>query len=133
MADDPVESYLAGVDERRREDVRTLHALIRDAAPELAVEVVAYGVGYGPFSYRYASGREGESHLVLLSARKAHLALYVNSARGEAYLPELHAEALPGVSIGRSCVRLKRVTDADPAALRALVRDAVATGGAGAV
>ena len=133
MPEEAIEAHLATIEERRRGDVRALHALILDAAPLLAVQATSSGLGYGPYHYRYASGREGDTHLILLSARKAHLALYVNSVRGDAYLPELHAEALRGASIGRSCVRIKRLAEADPEALQALVRDAVATGGASAV
>ena len=115
------------------EDVRRLQELIAEAAPELAVEERPDGVAYGPFRYRYESGREGDSHLLTIGERKQHIALYVNSTRGGRYLPEEFGDALGKVSVGRSCVRFKRFEDLDAAALRRLVREAVEVGGAGAI
>jgi hypothetical protein len=127
------EEHIALVDERRRQDVRRLHELIRAEAPELPVEASEASLGYGPFRYRYASGREGDSHLITLTSRKAYLAMYVNSVQGDAYVPELFAPRLAGASVGRSCVRIKRVDDVDLDVVRELVRAAVARGGASAV
>jgi hypothetical protein len=127
------DEHLATVDPARREDVRRLHELITEAAPELAVEASASSLSYGPFHYRYASGREGDAHLITLTNRKAYLAMYVNSAQDGEYLPERFAARLPKARIGRSCVRIKRLDDLDADALRELVRSAAEIGGAGDV
>jgi hypothetical protein len=127
------EEHLAGVEPPRREDVRRLHELITATAPELEVQASAASLGYGPFRYRYESGREGDSHLVTVMNRKGYIAMYVNSAQDGTYVAERFAPQLPKVSIGKSCIRIKRVDDLDLDVLREVVRTAVATGGTGAV
>ncbi len=126
-----VEGHLASVDSGHRDDVRRVHELIRDTAPELAVEVGEKMLGYGPFHYRYASGREGDSHLISLASRKQYISLYVNCVTAGTYLAEQFKERLPKANIGRSCVRFKRVDDLDADALRELVRTAADAGPAG--
>jgi hypothetical protein len=115
------------------EDVRRLRELIAEEAPQLEVEASGDRVSFGPFRYRYPSGREGDAHLLSVTRRKNHVALYVNSARDDRYLPEEHGDALGKVSVGRSCVRFKRFEDLDEAAVRRLVRQAVDVGGTGAI
>jgi hypothetical protein len=113
--------------------VRRLHELITAEAPSLAVEATGSALAYGPFRYRYASGREGDSHLITVMDRKGYIAMYVNSAEEDVYVAERFADRLPKGSIGKSCVRIKRLDDLDLDAVRELVRTAVAVGGTGAV
>jgi hypothetical protein len=128
-----VEEHLAAVEGPRAGDVRRLHELIASEAPDLPVEATAAQLGFGPFRYRYASGREGDSHLITLMNRKGYVAMYVNSSEGDGYVAERFAERLPKASIGKSCVRIKRLDDVDLDAVRELVRTAVRVGGTGAV
>ena len=90
------------------------------------------GVGFGPYHYRYASGREGDSHLISVVDRRQYISLYVNCVHEGAYLAERYADRLPNADVGRSCVRFKRLDDVDADVLRRLARDAAATGPAGA-
>ncbi|MFD9958996.1 hypothetical protein [Amycolatopsis sp. NPDC058986] len=53
-------------------------------------------------------------------------ALYVTSIVGERYLAESYAERLPKASIGKSCVRFKRLSDVDTAVLAELLTEAAA-------
>ena len=127
------EAYIASVPEARRGDVQALHDLVREVLPDLEVEGDAGGIGYGPFHYRYASGREGDAHIVSLVNRKAAISLYVLSAQGDAYLAERHADRLGKVAVGKSCIRIRRVADVDTEALGELLREAGERGGAYAV
>ena len=109
-----IEDYLATVEEKRRDDVGRLCALIAEAVPGLAVDVTSSGVGYGPYHYRYASGREGDTPPALAGrAARQHISLYVQlqSVDG-AYLAERYADRLPNadVGVGKSCVRIKRAS-----------------------
>ena len=85
-------------------------------------------IGYGPFHYRYASGREGDAHLLALSPRKNYISLYVLCTTDGAYLAESYKDRLPKANIGKSCVRFKRPSDIDLDQLRALVAEAVRLG-----
>ena len=127
-----LEEYLTTLDGARRADVGRLCALIAEAAPDLEVDVSASGVGFGPFHYRYASGREGDSHLLSVVNRKQYISLYVNCVHDGAYIAERYADRLPKADVGRSCVRFKRLDDLDLDVLRQLAGEAAATGPAGA-
>jgi hypothetical protein len=81
-------------------------------------------LGYGRFHYRYKTGREGDASLVALASRKQYISLYVLCADENGYLAERYVERLPKASIGRSCVRFKRVADIDLGVLRELLADA---------
>ncbi|HEY6379753.1 MAG TPA: DUF1801 domain-containing protein [Candidatus Dormibacteraeota bacterium] len=118
------EEYLAELDEPRRGEVAALDRLIRRAAPELAPTMSWGMLGYGPFHYRYASGREGDA----LAAQKRYLALYASCADDAGHLVELPGTA-PQADIGKSCVRFRRIADVDLGVIEALVREAAAMGG----
>ena len=122
------DEYLAAVDERRRPDLVALDSLITAAAPDLPRVMAGTMIGYGPYHYRYASGREGEATLIALAAQKRYISMYVSCAFDGAYLPERYVERLPRASIGRSCVRFARLADLDDAVLRELVAEAARIG-----
>ena len=122
------EDYIAALDEPRRTDVAALDALIREHAPGLEPVVAGKMLGYGPFHYRYASGREGDTTLLGLASQKRYISLYVLCANGGRYLAESYAERLPKASVGKSCVRFARLSDLDPAVLAELVTEAARLG-----
>jgi hypothetical protein len=122
------EDYIAALAEPRRTDVAALDALIREHAPSLEPVVAGKMLGYGPFHYRYASGREGDTTLLGLASQKRYISLYVLCANGGRYLAESYAERLPKASVGKSCVRFARLSDVDPAVLAELVTEAARLG-----
>jgi hypothetical protein len=122
------EDYIAALAEPRRTDVAALDALIREHAPGLEPVVAGTMLGYGPFHYRYASGREGDTTLLGLASQKRYISLYVLCANGGRYLAESYAERLPKASVGKSCVRFARLSDIDPAVLAELVTEAARLG-----
>jgi hypothetical protein len=122
------EDYIAALAEPRRTDVAALDALIREHAPGLEPVVAGKMLGYGPFHYRYASGREGDTTLLGLASQKRYISLYVLCANGGRYLAESYAERLPKASVGKSCVRFARLSDVDPAVLAELVTEAARLG-----
>ena len=74
----------------------------------------------------YATGREGDAAVVGLASNKRHISLYVHSVVDGRYLAEAYAPRLPKASVGRSCIRVRRATDLDPAVVAELLREAVA-------
>ena len=103
------------------DDVERLDRIIRETLPELDAD----GLNYGPFNYRYASGREGDAYRVSVAERKTGISLYVLALTEDGeYLAESRAGQFPRAKVGKSCVRFKRLDDLDEAALRDLLRDA---------
>lgn len=121
--------WLARLPEDRRADVEALDALIRRCAPALKpVFSPKLGMmGYGPYHYRYASGREGESFHIALASQVQHLSLYLSCTDGAgAYVAEKHRAALKPASVGRSCIRFRRLEQMDLGVLEKVVREAAA-------
>ena len=112
-------------DDQRTTDLNRLDRLIRDTLPDLEVHEADGTVGYGPFHYRYASGREGDTYRISVASRKTGISLYVLALTEDGeYLAESRADRFPKAKVGKSCVRFKRLDDVDRAALRELLADA---------
>jgi hypothetical protein len=122
------EDYIARLEEPRRGDIQRLHDLIVETAPDLQSGADDRWLGYGPFHYRYESGREGDAHLLALASNKNYISLYVLCTTGDAYLAESYKDRLPKAKIGKSCVRFKRTSDVDLGALRELIAEAARIG-----
>lgn len=120
------DEYIERLDEPRRSDLRALHELIRATVPRLEPTMEFGMLGYGKYHYRYASGREGDSAVVALASNKSYISLYVQSnLPGGTSVAESYADRLPKASIGRSCVRFKRLSDVDSHVLAQMLRTAM--------
>jgi hypothetical protein len=120
--------YIAAVDEGRRPDIAALDALIRTHAPELEPVIMGGMLGYGPFHYRYASGREGEACSLSIASNASYISLYCFATDEEGYVAERYADRLPKANIGKTCVRFRKLADLDEETLVALIRETAETG-----
>ena len=122
MAQNPVvDSFLTNLPPTRREFVQRVHDVVVLAAPQLTPALWGTMLGYGSYHYRYASGREGDSFVVGLANTKAGVSIYLSAAEGGVYLAEANQHRLGKVSVGRSCIRAKRIDDLDLEVLAELV------------
>jgi hypothetical protein len=133
MAAFDLQGFLAKCPASLVDDVLKLHGLITRAAPSLAPAIQGAMLAYGPFRYRYETGREGESARVSVACRKSGLSLYVNCVTSDGYLSEQHAGHFPKAKVGKSCIAFKRLADLDSAALTRLMKLAAKTKGAGEI
>jgi hypothetical protein len=113
----------AAPDAVRRDDAKTLVALMARVTGE---EPVMWGpsiIGFGSYHYRYESGHEGDACRMGFSPRKAELVLYVLNGS-----PEQAAQLarLGRHKTGKSCLYVKRLADVDMAVLEELLRDQLA-------
>ena len=122
----PVEpdAWLAALDDDRRPQLEALDARIRTLAPALPRYVDHGFLSYGRYTYRYASGREGEWMCLALASNKQYISLYVSPTPIEPY-----AARLPKANLGKGCIRFKRVEDLDPAVLDEVIGAAAANHG----
>jgi len=117
------EEYLDRLEEPRRSDMRRLHELITREAPELEPHVSEDGIGYGKYRFRYRTGREGDWSTIGLASQKRYISLYISGAR-HGSVAERYRDRLPKADISRWCVRIKRMSDVDEAAMVDLIREA---------
>ena len=119
-------AYLAALPAERRKDLKVLHAAIRKAAPRLTPHLAykATMIGYGPYHYKYESGREGDCPIVALSSRAQYISLYVGGSQDGRSLVQAAKAKLGKVNCGGACIRFKKLADLNlPVALQ-LVREA---------
>ena len=116
--------YIASLTEPRRTQIAQLDALIRKTAPALKPFFYCGMLGYGPYHYVYASGREGDTAVVPLSSRAQYFALYIGACDDKGSLADQVRAKLPKANIGVGCIRFKRPEDLDLAVLRDLFRKA---------
>ena len=124
--------YIAAVEPGKQPSLKKLHQLIRRTLPELETCMVHGMIGYGPYHYRYDSGREGDTARVALAANKTGYSVYIMAvdATGK-YIAESAKATLGKATVGKSCIRFKRLEDiAVDGLTRALlqVRTAIALG-----
>lgn len=114
-----VDAWLDGVDEPRRSEGRALVELFSRVTGEPPRMWGPSIIGFGSYHYRYESGHEGDAARVGFSPRKAELSLYLL-----ADFPEKDAllARLGKHKVGKACLYIRRLSDADPAALEALIR-----------
>ena len=119
------EEYIERLNEPRRAEIKALHELIRQTVPQLEPTMEFGMPGYGTFHYRYATGREGDWMLIGLASNKNYISLYVMAGSPDGrYLAETYKDRLPKASIGKSCIRFKRLGDVDQEVLTLLLRQA---------
>lgn len=80
-------------------------------------------VGYGSYTYRYASGHSGDACLVGFAVRGKDLVVYIMAENPEQV--EL-LDRLGKHKMGKSCLYFKRLADVDVKVLEALIAGSVA-------
>jgi hypothetical protein len=115
--------YIAAVDDKRRSDIAALDALIREHAPGLEPVIMEGMLGYGPFHYRYASGREGDACKLAIASNASYISLYCFASDEKGYVAERYVDRLGKANIGKSCVMFKKLANLDEGALVALIKE----------
>ncbi len=118
-----IEKFIAAVEsEEKRKDCETLLKLMRDVTGDEGAMWGGSIVGFGKYSYKYASGHSGEWFLTGFSPRKQNLTLYIMSGfdRYEELMGRLGKH-----TTGKSCLYVKRLSDIDMKVLKDLVVESV--------
>ncbi|MFZ5424564.1 MAG: DUF1801 domain-containing protein [Patescibacteria group bacterium] len=105
--------YINQIDEPRKSEIIKLHEFIKNALPEMKVEMFHNIIGYGSYHYKSKSGSEGDWFTVGLASQKSYISVYVCAVEGKEYVAEKHKDWFPKASIGKSCIRFKKVEDID--------------------
>lgn len=118
-----VEDFINAVkDEQTRDDCWAVVKLMQDitkAEPKMWGPSI---VGFGLYTYKYASGRTGDWPLAAFSPRKQNLTLYVMP--GFDGYDEL-MDKLGTFTCGKSCIYIKRLSDLHLPTLKKLITASV--------
>ena len=117
-----VADYIAALPEpARRADAAKLDELYRRVT---GFEPKMWGpsiIGYGSYSYKYESGREGTSCRAGFSPRKAAHVLYVLDGMAESAPVAALLGKLGKHTTGKGCLYIKKLADVDVAVVEQLV------------
>lgn len=119
-----VEEYLASkASPEQQADCQALMALLQKITKQYPKMWGPSIVGYGSYSYTYASGRTGESCLTGFAVRGKELVVYLvaETRDQQALLAKLGKHKM-----GKSCLYIKRLADLDAKVLEALIAGSVA-------
>jgi hypothetical protein len=106
-----VEEYLALVPDERQEMFQFLHEFIQKTVPKHKTYFAHNMIGYGSFPYRNYKKEIIEWPLIALASQKNYVSLYVCSIMDGGYLVEKYQKELGKVSVGKSCIRIKKLED----------------------
>jgi hypothetical protein len=119
VEDQPLSEFLDAVaPPDRQAEARVLVPLFSEVtgyAPKLYTGGM---VGFGRYAYTYASGHSGTSFVTGFAPRKAELSIYL--APGFVQVTPILSR-LGKHRIGKGCLYLRHLSDADPAVLRELI------------
>ena len=108
MSQEQVKAYLAGLVPERQADLTELRSLILETVPG-AVETMKYRMP----TYEY-----GQGILCAFASQKQYMSLYV-----EIEAVEQHREELAGLSVGKSCIRFRRLEQLPVDTVRTILQE----------
>ena len=85
-------------------------------------------LGYGPFHYRYASGREGDACKLSIASNASYISMYCFASDEKGYVAERYVDRLPRAGIGKTCVMIEKLADLDEKSLVALIEETATMG-----
>ncbi len=129
-----VREYFDALPPERREPLEFLHDFILKTAPSLKPHFAYNMPGYGSFPYKNYKKEMIQWPVVSLASQKNYISLYVCAVVDGKYLAETYKNELGKVSVGRSCIRFKKIEDLDLPTLKKVLKAAAKRPGlAGAV
>jgi len=121
--EEQIEDYIAGQPERKRDDMRALHRLMRRTSPECRLfldgkdsdgKIVSNpNIGYGCQTLDYAGGKTREFYQIGLSANTAGISIYIIGIEDKKHLAETYGARLGKANVTGYCLKFKALKDID--------------------
>lgn len=118
VKENTVEDYLAKVPKERRDLMLFLHNFIKKTVPKLKSHFAYNMLGYGSFPYLNHKKEKIQWPVIALANQKNYVSLYVCAVDKGQYIAEKYKKELGKVSVGRSCIRFKKLEDLNLPALK---------------
>ena len=117
-----VKEYLDAVPAERKELIDFLHDFIQKSAPSLKTFFAYNMLGYGKFPYVNYKKEPIEWPVIALANQKNYVSIYVCSVVDGEYVAEKHKDELGKVSVGKSCIRFKKLEDVNLDVLKKVIK-----------
>lgn len=107
------DEYMAMLPEERKKILTEIDKVIRTEAPELK-DFFAYNMpGYGAFDYVNYKKENIKWPVISMASQKNYVSVYVCAVLDGEYVAEKYKDTLGKVSVGKSCIRFKKLEDLD--------------------
>lgn len=117
-----VEEYIDMLEPERRNMILFLHDFIQRSAPTLKPHFAYNMLGYGSFKYKNYKKEIIDWPIISLASQKNYISLYVCSVIDGEYIAEKNKEKLGKVSVGKSCIRFKKIEDLNLEELKKVIK-----------
>ncbi len=127
-----IKDYFDRLPEERKATLLYLHNFIQKTAPALK-PIFAYNMpGYGTFNkYKNYKKEVVDWPIVALASQKYYMSIYICALENGHYLAEKHKGDLGKVSVGKSCIRFKKLADLNLDMLEKIIKQAAKSPGFG--
>mgnify|MGYP001561773322 FL=1 len=118
-----VKDYFAALPKERKEIITFLHEFIQKASklkPHFAYNML----GYGAFKYLNYKKEMIDWPVIALASQKNYVSIYVCALDNGKYLAEKNKDKLGKVSVGKSCIRFKRLDEINLPILKEIIQKA---------
>jgi hypothetical protein len=137
IVQEQIKKYIASQPEPKRSDMRELHRLTLQVAPECKLwfsdgkdsknhTVSNPTIGYGVHTIKYANGKSREFFQIGVSGNKAGISVYILGLKDKKYLAKTYGKKLGKASVTGYCIRFKSLKDINMDTLEAAIRDGLA-------
>lgn len=106
-----VKEYFDALPADRKEPMDFLHTFIQETVPSLQSHFAYNMLGYGSFKYQNSKKQTLDWPVVSLANQKNYISLYVCAVENGEYVAEKYKSELGKVSVGKSCIRFKKISD----------------------
>jgi len=117
-----VKEYFAMLPEERRAPVKFLHTFIQKAAPSLRPTFASNMLGYGSFKYKNYKKEVIDWPIIGLASQKNYISLHICAIDNGQYIAEKYKSELGKVSVGKSCIRFKKLDDLNLKTLEKVIK-----------
>lgn len=117
-----IKEYFGLLSPDRKEIITILDNLIKQTAPSLK-PVFSYNMlGYGFFKYRNYKNEIIDWPTISLASQKNYVSLYICALEKGEYIAEKYKGLLGKVSVGKSCIRFKKIEDLNIEELKKIIK-----------
>jgi uncharacterized protein YdhG (YjbR/CyaY superfamily) len=117
-----VKEYFDMLPKERREPLEFLHAFIQKIAPSLKPNFLYNMPGYGSFKYKNYKKEILQWPIIALASQKNYISVYVCAVKDGEYIAEKNKDTLGKVSVGKSCIRFKKLEDLNLKTLEKVIK-----------
>ena len=124
-----VKEYFDMLPPEQRKSMDFLHNFIPKIAPTLTPHFAYNMLGYGSFKCKNYKKETIDWPTVSLASQKNYISLYICAIQNGEYVAEKYKSKLGKVSVGKSCIRFKKVEDLNLEELEKIIKLAEQTPG----